>query len=168
MTEQTTTYIYIGTTLLASAIYYLTFRYQAKKIDILEKAIKTQSTLLDDFDKFKKLLDVDHYLKNRDLQLENQKIQLTRFFETEAKKMGEKIVENMSNKYVETNHELLSAFNELAQVPLSIIMKQYPGLADKVERDKYIVGHFPHSSELFIRFCDDYVAGKIPQSDLEK
>jgi hypothetical protein len=168
MTGDITTYIYIGTTLIASAVYYLTFRYQAKKIDILEKAIKTQSTLLGDFDKFKKLLDVDHYVKNRDLQLENQKIQLTRFFENEAKKMGERIVKNMSNKYVETNADLLNAFNELAQVPLSIIMQQFPKAPDKIDRDNYIKNKFPHSSELFIRFCDDYVAGKIPPIDPSK
>jgi hypothetical protein len=168
MTPEISTFLYIGSTLIAATIYYLTYRYQAKKIDILEKAIKTQSTLLDDFDKFKKLLDVDHYVKNRDLQLENQKIQLTRFFENEAKKMGERIVENMSTRYVETNAELLNAFNELAQVPLSIIMQQFPKAPDKTNRDNYIKEKFPHSSELFIRFCDDYVAGKIPPIDPSK
>jgi ribosomal protein S6 len=52
MTPEISTILYISSTLVAAATYYLTFRYQAKKIDILEKAIKTQSTLLDDFDKF--------------------------------------------------------------------------------------------------------------------
>ncbi|HSK14338.1 MAG TPA: hypothetical protein VK907_14050, partial [Phnomibacter sp.] len=66
MTPEISTYIYIVSTFIAATIYYLTFRYQAKKIEVLEKAIKTQSTLLDDFDKFKKLLDVEHYIKNRD------------------------------------------------------------------------------------------------------
>jgi hypothetical protein len=165
MTPELSTYLYIGTTLIAATIYFLTFRYQAKKIDILEKAIKTQSTLLDDFEKFKKLLDVDHYVKNRDLQLENQKIQLTRFFEAEAKKMGESIIENMGKTYIETNKDLLAMVQELVQIPISIVMKEFPDKMQKTKRDKYIKETFPHSSKMFIGFCDAWVDGRIRPDD---
>ena len=165
MTPELSTYLYIGATLIAAFVYYMTFRYQAKKIDILEKAIKTQSTLLDDFDKFKKLLDVDHYVKNRDLQLENQKIELTRLFEKESLKIANGVRDIMAKSFVDVNAKWLASFNELAQIPISIVMKQFPEKEHKNERDAYIKEKFPHSSEFFIGFCDAWVAGEIPPDD---
>lgn len=154
MTTELSTYLYIGTTLIAAIIYFLTFRYQATKIDLLQKAINSQSSLISDFEKFKKLLDVDDYKKNRDLQLENQKIVLTRFFEVEAKKLALEIANTSGQHFLEINNKVLAAFNELAQIPLSIIMKQYPDKSKKQERDKYIREKFPQSAEFFIGFCD--------------
>ena len=161
MTQEITTYIYIGSTLIACAVYYLTFRYQAKKIDILEKAIKTQSTLLDDFDKFKKLLDVDHYVKNRDLQLENQKLEMTRYFEKEASKIGDSVAKSLNETYMETNKDLLGMVSELVQFPIDMVMKMYPEKSQKDERDNFILQHYPHSASRLIGFCDAVVAGQI-------
>jgi len=161
MAPETTTYIYIGTTLIACVIYYLTFKFQARKIDVLEIAIKSQSTLISDFEKFKSLLDVEHYIKNRDLQLENQKIEMTRYFEKEAKAMGTRLAEGMNNTYMEINKDLLASVNELIQVPLSIIMTKFPDKSQKADRDNYIKEKFPHSTKLFIDFCDTWVAGQI-------
>ena len=161
MTEQTTTYIYIGSTLIASVVYYLTFRYQAKKINILEKAIKTQSTLLDDFDKFKKLLDVDHYVKNRDLQLENQKLGMTRTFEKEVEKLAKNITEGMNKTYIEANADLLGMVQELVQFPIHATLKQFPDKSQKVDRDIFIKQHYPHSADKLIGFCEAIIAGQI-------
>lgn len=165
MTPEISTYLYIGSTLIAATVYYLTFKYQAKKIDILEKAIKTQSTLLDDFEKFKKLLDVDHFLKNRDLQLENQKIEMTRYFEKEAQAMGDRIVKSMNDTYVQVNKELLDMVQELAQFPLTMVIKQFPDKEKKAERDIFIQKYYPHSATKLIGFCDAYFNGDIPPND---
>ena len=163
--EMTTYIIYIGTTLIASAVYYLTFRYQAKKIDILEKAIKTQSTLLEDFEKFKKLLDVDHYVKNRDLQLENQKLQLTRFFEKEAKTLAEKVMRQTADGVIKEQVKWMPAWNELSQIALSIAIKQFPNKEDKPKRDAHFIENYPENSEYFIKFCDAYFDGQISSND---
>ena len=162
MTTDITTYIYIGTTLIASAVYYLTFKYQAKKIDILEKAIKTQSNLLEDFEKFKKLLDVDHYVKNRDLQLENQKILLTRVFETQAKTLAENIMKKTADGVIKEQVKWISAWNELSQIALSIAISQFPNKEDKAKRDAHFKENYPDNSEYFINFCDAYFSGQIP------
>lgn len=165
MTPEISTYLYIGSTLIAATIYYLTYRYQAKKIDILEKAISSQSSLITDFEKFKKLLDVDDYKKNRDLQLENQKIQLTRFFEKEAEKLANNVADNMNKRYIETNSDLLGMVQELIQFPIHMTIKQYPDKSQKTERDKFIKQNYPHSADKLIGFCDAVIAGQVVPDD---
>ena len=165
MTPELSTYLYIGTTLIAATIYYLTFRYQAKKIDILEKAIKTQSNLLEDFEKFKKLLDVDHYIKNRDLQLENQKLQLTRFFEQEARTLAEKVMRQTADGVIKEQIKWMPAWNELSQIALSIAIGQFPNKEDKPQRDAHFKQNYPQNADYFINFCDAYFNKQTPPND---
>ena len=165
MTEEITTYIYIGSTLIASAVYYLTFRYQAKKIDILEKTIKSQSSLLDDIEKFRKMLDVDEFKKNRELHLETQKLELTRYFEKEAKAMGDTIIKSMNDNFIEANADLLGMVQELVQFPIHAILKQFPDKNQKADRHNFIKQHYPHSADKLIGFCDAIFAGQVQPND---
>jgi hypothetical protein len=165
MTEQTTTYIYIGSTLIAAVIYYLTFRYQAKKIDILEKTIKSQSSLLDDIEKFRKMLDVDEFKKNRELHLETQKLEMTRYFEKEATAMGQRITKAMTDNFMEANKDLLGMVEELIQFPIHATLQQFPGISQKGNRDIFIKQHYPHSADKLIGFCDAIIGGQIPPID---
>jgi len=79
--------------------------------------------------------------------------------------MGDTIIEKMNVAYQETNYELLSMVNELIQFPINMTIQRFPNKNQKVERDEFIKKCYPHSSEMFIKFCDDHFDGKIHPTD---
>jgi hypothetical protein len=162
MSSEVSTYIQTGVTIVAVIVYYLVYRFQSRKIDLLQKSVDSQSRIISDFEKYKSLFDVDDFEKRLKLKLDNQRIELIRSFEAEAVKLANNVSQKAAENFLQQNDKMLAAWNELAQIPLSIIMKEYPKKEDKQARDKYISEKFPKSADFFIQFCDDYLAGKVP------
>ena len=59
--------------------------YQANKFKDLENTINSQQKLIQDFEKYKSLFDIDDFGKRLQLKLDNQKDELERHFNSQAK-----------------------------------------------------------------------------------
>lgn len=169
MTQEILIIIQSVITAAATIAYILTYRYLSEKVKTMNQTVTTMKNLIDsqtqiiqNIDSYKKIYNPEDFTKAMSLKLENQKIELTRLFEKQAKDFGDNITKGMNDIYIETNKEMLAMIQELVQFPLATTMARFPDKSQKVERDNFIKKYYPHSAAKLIGFCDDWVGGKIP------
>lgn len=172
MTSQLLIIIQTIVTAAATIAYILTYRYMSEKAKTMEQTVysmkslvDTQSQIIKDFRNYKDMYDPEDFAKTLKFKLDKQKTELTDYFLKQTKSLTDDVINELNKSYVKTNAKMLASFNELAQIPISIIMKEYPRKEHKTARDTYIKEKFPQSAEFFIGFCDAWLDGKIPPSD---
>lgn len=134
--------------------YALTAIYQANKFKALENTVNSQQKLIQDFEKYKSLFDIDDFEKRLNLKLDNQKLELTRSFVKQAEELANNIATNAAERMLEGNKDLLAAYNELSPIILVPILKKFPNESDKLQRDSYILSNHPKNAAYFINFFD--------------
>ena len=168
MTSEISSYISSGVTVIAAFIYFLTYRFQKTKIDLLQNSIDSQSKIIADFDKYKSLFDISDFEKRLQLKLDNQKMELSNSFLVQNRKSIDDALEKYSEYVTHSSIEALSGWEELVNLANSVTLSQFPDKSQKVERDLYLIKNYPKNAEFMIRFLEDYFDGKIPLNEPTK
>jgi D-ribose pyranose/furanose isomerase RbsD len=162
-------YIQLIVTALCTVAYFLTYRYQAKKIEILDKTlnslqsqITSQSTIISDFEKYKKLFDIDDFEKRLKLKLDNQKDELNQVYKKEIDEASIKTARLAIEIFQKEHEKIINGYEELGNIALAVTLQKFPKKENKIERDLFIAKNYPKNLEYFITFCDEALDGKIP------
>ncbi|MFM8739499.1 MAG: hypothetical protein ACKOC0_04765, partial [Cytophagales bacterium] len=85
-------YSQIIVTALCTVTYFLTYRYQASKIETMERTVKNltdlingQSRIISDFEKYKSVFDIGDFEKRLALKLDNKEMEMTQQFREQTK-----------------------------------------------------------------------------------
>ncbi|MDB5206534.1 MAG: hypothetical protein JWR72_1609 [Flavisolibacter sp.] len=155
-------------TLLAAFIYFLTYRFQNRKIELLQSSIDSQSKIITDFEKYKSLFDISDFEKRLELKLDNQKMELGKSFQIQNQKSIEAALEKYSEHVFRSSQEALGGWEELINIANSITLLKYPDKNKKAERDAFILKNYPKNADFMIRFLDDSFDGKIHPNGQKK
>lgn len=146
----------------AVGLLYFNFKtFSDKKLNTINDTLKAQSALISDFEKYKSLMNIDDFKKMLELQLEKQRLELDKDFNGQMAAFVQSIDKRILKALETTNWEAMEAFEEIAQVPLNIILKDYPTAEDKSKRDEFIAGKFPISAKFLVPIADAILRGEI-------
>lgn len=155
-------------TIIAAFIYFLTYRFQKRKIELLQNSIDSQSKIIADFEKYKSLFDISDFEKRLELKLDNQKMELSKSFQVQNQKAIDDALKKYSEYVLHSSQEALGGWEELINVANNVTLHKFPDKAQKIERDTFILKNYPKNADFMIRFLDDYFDGKIPPNDPKK
>jgi len=168
-------YVQIGITALCTFAYFLIYHFQAKKISVLNTTLKSlqgqvtsQSTIISDFEKYKKLFDIEDFEKRLKLKLDNQKDELTLVYKKQVEEASKQTVRLAIDIFQKEQEHIIQGYEELGKIALTLILQKFPKKENKPERDIFIKKHYPKNIDYFITFCDDALDGKIPGVNLNE
>lgn len=158
-----TDFINIGLILILIMSNLLIYRIQNKRIASLENTstklrdlLDGQSKIISDFERYKSLFDIEDFEKRLKLKLDNQALDLQKKFDLKSKEIIDVTLKSVQEKIMETEGTLFKGWEELCQIAISVIMKEFPKIEDKQKRDSHIRKFYPLNSIYFIGFIDDH------------
>jgi hypothetical protein len=161
-------YIQIIVTAFCAVTYILTYRFQASKLNTMEKTVKTlaelingQSKIISDFERYKSVFDIEDFEKRLALKLDNKEMEMNQQFRQQTKTIVDQTIQTTQDIFIKTSPEFMKSWEELSQIAISVTLKQFPTKADKDKRDEFVNKHYPENSKYFIGFIDEYLDGKI-------
>ena len=161
-------YIQIIVTTACAVAYILTYRYQASKLDTMDRTVKNltdlingQSKIIADFEKYKSVFDIDDFEKRLALKLDNKEMEMNQHFRKQTKTIVDNTLKTAQEQLVKTTPDWMKSWEELSQIAISVTLKQFPTKDDKQQRDEFVKKNYPKNCEYFIGFIDDYLDGKI-------
>lgn len=161
-------YIQIIVTTACAVAYILTYRYQASKLDTMDRTVKNltdlingQSKIIADFEKYKSVFDIDDFEKRLALKLDNKEMEMNQQFRKQAQNIVDNTLNTAREHIVKEQPNWMKSWEELSQIAISVTLKQFPTKDDKVKRDEFVKRNYPSNCEYFIGFIDDYLDGKI-------
>jgi calcineurin-like phosphoesterase family protein len=149
-------YIQIGVTAICAVAYVWTFRYQSAKISSLETLISNQSSIINDFEKYKSLFDIDDFEKRLSLKLENQHLELSKDFNSKIKGIVDQTIKVSTDQFIASNKEIIQGWEELCQIAMGVALDHYPQKEMKADRDKWIKDYHPKNAKWLIGFIDNH------------
>ncbi|WP_162628180.1 hypothetical protein [Arcticibacterium luteifluviistationis] len=164
----TDTILILSIQVLSIIGYFLTSRYQTKKIETLESNLNSQSNLLKNqadtistFEKYKEMVNIKTIEDNLNLKIENVELKHKRDIELGRDKVINEAVLLSGNKFKVEQQKMLRAWTELINITAQVILDQYPD--NKTERDEFTIKFIPFNAEYIIGYMDAWSSG-----DLEK
>lgn len=146
--------------------YFLTARYQSKKIDVLESNLNSQSNLLKNqsdtistFEKYKEMVNLKNIEDNLNLKIENLHLEYKRNIELGRDKVINEAVLLSGNKFKVEQQKMLRAWTELINITAQVILDQHP--ANKTERDEFTIKFVPFNAEYIIGYMDAWSSGEL-------
>lgn len=120
-------------TFLLIVIYVLIYKYQANKLKSIEiqittvnRTVESQSKLINDFEKYKSLFDIDDFDKRLKLKLDIQKDELNQAFKKQLKESQVNTIKSVDETLKKSAVEWMAGWDELSQIALGILLKQFP------------------------------------------
>jgi hypothetical protein len=167
-------YIQILVTAFCAIAYFMTYKYQSSKLETMDKTVKSlsehingQSKIITDFEKYKSIFDIEDFEKRLNLKLDNQKMEMDKQFNQKAKNISDKTLESVEKTLITETPSWMKGWQELSQIAISILLKEFPTKLDKIKRDEYIRKNYPNNAKYFIGFIDSYLEGNFANSNLK-
>lgn len=168
MNPDITSLLSSAVTIIAAFIYLLTYRFQKRKIELLQNSIDSQSKIITDFEKYKSLFDISDFEKRLELKLDNQRMELSKSFQLQNRKSIDAALEKYSEHVLRSSQDALAGWEELINVANHVTLHKFPDKEQKIERDEFILKNYPKNAEFMIHFLDAHFDGKIPSNDQKK
>jgi hypothetical protein len=161
----TDTYLILAFQVLSLIGYFLTARYQSKKIDVLESNLNSQSNLLKNqsdtistFEKYKEMVNLKNIEDNLNLKIENLHLEYKRNIELGRDKVINEAVLLSGSKFKVEQQKMLRAWTELINITAQVILDQYP---HKTETDEITIKFVPFNAEYIIGYMDAWSSGEL-------
>jgi len=166
-------YIQILVTAFCAIAYILTYKYQSSKLETMDKTVKSltelingQSKIIADFEKYKSIFDIEDFEKRLKLKLDNQRMEMDKQFNQKAKTISDKTLESVKKTFINETPSWMKGWEELSQIAISILLKEFPTKLHKIKRDEYVKKNYPNNAKYFIGFIDSYLEGNYTNSNL--
>lgn len=165
-------YIEMALILVVIISNYIVYKIQLKKIESIEKTtsnlfdlLKSQSQIINDFEKYKSLFDIEDFEKRLNLKLENQNMELNKQFNFRTKQIIEELLKATSKRIQETEGTIIKGWDELSQIAIGTTLSKFPEKTDKPKRDEFIKRHYPINSEYLIAYIDAHLNGEFDKEE---
>lgn len=150
--------------------YFLTAKYQSRRIETLEQSMQSQRDLLKNqadtiktFDDYKKLINLNDVEKNINLKLDNLHLEYKKIINQREKTVSDSAIKIATETFQRENHKMLRAWNELVNINAQFIIGEYPDKLNVKERDEFINRILPFNAEYLIPMINAWQS-----EDLEK